>query len=688
MDWQRLQSQIVSVKSDVQVLLDGYPDNGTQSAILCPRSAKGRTTLNQEGTVPTPDASAIESPGTSSKANPKNDEIIIVENVDELVEHQDLLLPISPVQTNYEPHMRYPSPLQLPESAQSKTHELNEPIYVVKSGVLSLSSQGDGGHFAFETWPSTASPASWNASDGSVFSDYITSMILDQPEPDKESASLPSTTSKKPAVGRRACSTGRIQASFNYDIENQERPTIDEPFVRYELTLEDPCLRLTLSQSDKIRRLLQLDATTALAVSMRGSVDLIDTALLKYVGLGGHSSHLTVFRHQRTLKTPTSGESIDAACILRAGDEYVTIFGHARDAEQVSWRRAQHGTNQSESRHLVRPWNTAKKGGVSATTSMIQPLQFATGGYDHVVHLWDVKPDLSSASHRQLAIKHTSLVQSLLAIRDTSHKLVSAGADCNVHFWDLASERVVNTLRPSNATYHIHKTTSPFCTLLEIAHRELQFEVRDHRLVPESPVLRFGYNTNKVHGRFIKGCVHRHQFYKILTTIKGATSSDLFACGSRDGPRLTPFLAMSTRLRHREDVEEAHEIQKRAGIRGGLRATAVGLGLAIIVHYSWPAFRFLPLFKMHYPATKLSVFVSRRQTLAFKGFLVSGFTVFGLVFGAENALQAHEAQQRYHENVIRKEARYDLARRGIVPTETEIAKWKRERAETASSEPS
>ncbi|KAF8076199.1 WD40-repeat-containing domain protein [Lyophyllum atratum] len=135
------------------------------------------------------------------------------------------------------------------------------------------------------------------------------------------------------------------------------------------------------------------------------------------------------------------------------------------------------------------------------------------------VHLWEVKSDLSSASPRPLAIKHTSQVQSLLAICDTSHKLISAGADCNVHFWDLSSERVVNTLRPSNATYHLHITASPFCTLLEVAHRELQFEVRDHRLVPEYPVLRFGYNTDKVHGRFIKG----------------ATSSTLFACGSRDG---------------------------------------------------------------------------------------------------------------------------------------------------------
>ncbi|KAG6911669.1 hypothetical protein DXG01_007919 [Tephrocybe rancida] len=52
-----------------------------------------------------------------------------------------------------------------------------------------------------------------------------------------------------------------------------------------------------------------------------------------------------------------------------------------------------------------------------------------------------------------------------------------------------------------------------------------------------------------------------------------------------------------------------------------------------------------------------------------------------MVFSAENALQAHEAEQRYVENKVRKQARYDLTRRGIVATETEIAKWKRERIE-------
>jgi len=57
----------------------------------------------------------------------------------------------------------------------------------------------------------------------------------------------------------------------------------------------------------------------------------------------------------------------------------------------------------------------------------------------------------------------------------------------------------------------------------------------------------------------------------------------------------------------------------------------------------------------------------------------------GLVFGAENALLAHEAERRHEENIVRREARYDLARRGLIATETEIAKWKEARARSADS---
>lgn len=60
-------------------------------------------------------------------------------------------------------------------------------------------------------------------------------------------------------------------------------------------------------------------------------------------------------------------------------------------------------------------------------------------------------------------------------------------------------------------------------------------------------------------------------------------------------------------------------------------------------------------------------------------------TMCGLIFGAEDALLAHEAERRREENIIRREARYDLARRGLIATETEIAKWKEARARPVDS---
>lgn len=112
------------------------------------------------------------------------------------------------------------------------------------------------------------------------------------------------------------------------------------------------------------------------------------------------------------------------------------------------------------------------------------------------------------------------------------------------------------------------------------------------------------------------------------------------------------------RARRKQDAERAYDVQVKAGTEGAVRYTAVGVGLAILGHYTWPFFR--------------------RQTLAFKGFLVTGFAIFGLVIHAENALQTLEAEQRHSESILRNRARLDLSRRGLVPTETEIAKWKAE----------
>jgi len=112
------------------------------------------------------------------------------------------------------------------------------------------------------------------------------------------------------------------------------------------------------------------------------------------------------------------------------------------------------------------------------------------------------------------------------------------------------------------------------------------------------------------------------------------------------------------RSRRRERVEEAYNLQVKAGLMSAAQYGSFGLGLAILAHRTWPTFQ--------------------RQTLAFKGFLVSIITIYGLVSGADTALLSHENQQRLTENDLRREARIDLSRRGLVPTESQIMKWKDE----------
>jgi len=69
-----------------------------------------------------------------------------------------------------------------------------------------------------------------------------------------------------------------------------------------------------------------------------------------------------------------------------------------------------------------------------------------------------------------------------------------------------------------------------------VAHRELQFELRDHRLISQLAVQRFGYPSSRFHGRFIKGepdDLHLEPF--TINALLGDLRSNEFACGGRDG---------------------------------------------------------------------------------------------------------------------------------------------------------
>ncbi|KZO93279.1 hypothetical protein CALVIDRAFT_540260 [Calocera viscosa TUFC12733] len=115
----------------------------------------------------------------------------------------------------------------------------------------------------------------------------------------------------------------------------------------------------------------------------------------------------------------------------------------------------------------------------------------------------------------------------------------------------------------------------------------------------------------------------------------------------------------------RRDAEEALWLQTKGGILGGLRWTGYGLFGVTIAHFTIPVFR--------------------RQTLAIKGFLVVCASTFGLVVGAETYLQAFEARQRGEENELRRQARYELAKRGMIATETNIHKWREEQKQAMST---
>ncbi|KAH0839660.1 hypothetical protein J3R83DRAFT_580 [Lanmaoa asiatica] len=280
-------------------------------------------------------------------------------------------------------------------------------------------------------------------------------------------------------------------------------------------------LPLSLGPYDKPRRVLH-DDDFAYVVTAHGIIDQVGT--------------MSVLKFDRNIRSPSlpSEEFVDDACILSHQGEPIIALGQAREQTQIAFLNLGHG---QVSRHITlhRDWDMAKKPGVSAMTSLMSPLKFASGGYDHRVHLWDIAQDLSGASAVELAIKHSSIVHSLLPIMDTSHKLISVGADRDVHIYDMSAERVTRTLKMSCIPHHAHKTDTLSCTLLEFSHLETQFEVRDHRILDRA-VQRFGFITEERRGRFEKGlstCPSKDNFP--IEEQSADTWSHFVGCGDKNG---------------------------------------------------------------------------------------------------------------------------------------------------------
>lgn len=176
-----------------------------------------------------------------------------------------------------------------------------------------------------------------------------------------------------------------------------------------------------------------------------------------------------------------------------------------------------------------------------------------------------------------------------------------------------------------------------------------------------------------------------------MTDKLGEPSSSGILSAIKETPFPPPKLQ---RRRHREaQIERAYELQRvgapspraeqpicshavptqNAAIKGATLYTFLGASSTLLSHHLFPRFR--------------------SQTLALKAFIVSGFTIFGFVVGADTVLLNHEGQERTEEDLVRTVARRELARKGIMASETEIERWKaqtrsrllRERSESGST---
>lgn len=108
--------------------------------------------------------------------------------------------------------------------------------------------------------------------------------------------------------------------------------------------------------------------------------------------------------------------------------------------------------------------------------------------------------------------------------------------------------------------------------------------------------------------------------------------------------------------------QEAYDLQMWGATEGAVRWTLYGLIFTTTLHHTWPLFR--------------------RQTLAGKAFVVSGFTIFGLVTWADHYLIAYEREERQQNEMLRRAAQRSIASTGKVASEREIRSWMKDNKET------
>ncbi|TRM68274.1 WD40-repeat-containing domain protein [Schizophyllum amplum] len=352
-----------------------------------------------------------------------------------------------------------------------------------------------------------------------------TTPVIRRPRDEDDSSSEEEPLSRKPRSRPAAVNPPVILPGIHYDISKRSSsPAADDEIISIAdssdaeesslhhalLCPQDGIIRIeSHQQRDKPRRLLMrgdpggtIGASGLYTVSMHGVVNHVYADPLRF-------SHTLLKMDDKTdTQMIDRHNSIDDACVLSDGTDEHFVFGHKNGSPELCVARVR-DQKLVEYRSLQQ---VRSRKGVSAVCALPQPLTFATGGYDHSIHLWQLDRTLSCSPRILSVIRHASTVQALLPLHDKSSKLITAGADSVVNVYDLPSERVINTFKASVSVYHLHPTSFASCALLEVGHLEQQWEIRDLRKVPDRPVVRFGYTAGETHGRYMKGSAHAHLF--------------------------------------------------------------------------------------------------------------------------------------------------------------------------------
>ncbi|KAG6911670.1 hypothetical protein DXG01_007920 [Tephrocybe rancida] len=269
---------------------------------------------------------SVEPDALTAETLPNSDEIIIVEDVDTQDTFDDWLLPSL---HSIPPFHRHTSPMKTLESSFPMTApEILGLPHAFRSGVFTISSKEIDQHSRSTNLPPQPNSSPTLSDDTTFASPHVdaTPSRIDE----RENFGSPVSFASGLYTNTTLHSTIAKPSLIYLDDDHEETSAT----TSHTLVSEAVGLQLPLSQSDKVRRIMHLDKGLITSVSMRGTVELFDVEPLR-------------LRRSVSAKIQRTGELIDDACVVHAGDDYLMVFGHARDQEQLSWYRFRPGSTQA-----------------------------------------------------------------------------------------------------------------------------------------------------------------------------------------------------------------------------------------------------------------------------------------------------------------------------------------------------